>query len=806
MKLFTNKLTKRATNILLALFLAAWQLALPVLYTQSASATNNPPNPNDVPYWCSNYDGGVKFNTGAVGTHAQNVSGGSVSITIVDPNKTEVSNVTGTGVSITKAVIKGGSSGGNGGNGNQVYAPPFSYNLKAPNNSGGQQADISHVIVCYDDKTTVEVIKKLAPQNDPGKFELYVNDNKKADNVGHNGTTGQVEISSFSNLTVKETAESGTALSNYNTNIECRNQDGTLLGSGTTNGATVRQMTLPSNKIDSGDDIVCVFTNSRKTGNLKVIKDVVNNNGGTKTYADFTFKTSASDTARSFDATTSPDGEKVVSLPAGSSYSVAEVEANTGGYATTYSAGCSGTVVEGQQQVCTITNDDIAPKLTVTKVVKNDNGGTKQVSDFPLFVNGNLVLSGVQNVFNAGQAAATETNQSGYTASFSGDCDLSGLLNMAIGGVYTCTITNSDQPGKLIVKKVLVKDNGGTEEKEDFSFSVNGDPSVNFEADGENEYSVPAGTYSVVEDVYDSYATTYDNCADVVIANGETATCTITNNDKPPVIRVHKYVTYGSDTNQAFDFEIDNDGNSSQYSVSDGGTITRGNLQAGHVTVSETVPAGWDQVYMDCYDDDWSDWSNGSTVEIGREYRCYVLNDQLGELTVVKDTQPNDKQDFHFTIERLEEEECEAARLSILIDNLCGDSQLVPYDEFDLDDDSDATLSDHKTQYAQGGYYVITETQVSGWDLDDIDCGNNRIVSQTANSVTVYIAPGQSVACTFVNKKNFVPQVLGEVTPTPKVLAVTGVGYDWRGSAIAFTLSGAALATVFARRKESHKK
>ena len=37
-------------------------------------------------------------------------------------------------------------------------------------------------------------------------------------------------------------------------------------------------------------------------------------------------------------------------------------------------------------KACTITNTFNAPKLTVTKVVDNTGGGTKVVSDFPLFI------------------------------------------------------------------------------------------------------------------------------------------------------------------------------------------------------------------------------------------------------------------------------------------------------------------------------------------------------------------------------------------------------------------------------------
>jgi hypothetical protein len=42
---------------------------------------------------------------------------------------------------------------------------------------------------------------------------------------------------------------------------------------------------------------------------------------------------------------------------------------------------------------------------------------------------------------------------------------------------------------------------------------------------------VAAGSYTVTEPAVAGYTTSYDNCAAVVIANGGSATCTITNND-----------------------------------------------------------------------------------------------------------------------------------------------------------------------------------------------------------------------------------------------------------------------------------
>ena len=70
---------------------------------------------------------------------------------------------------------------------------------------------------------------------------------------------------------------------------------------------------------------------------------------------------------------------------------------------------------------CTFTSAK-KPKLTVTKIVVNDNGGTKQISDFPLFVDGNSVTSGVKNTSTVGAHTVSEMTDSGYTATIGGDC------------------------------------------------------------------------------------------------------------------------------------------------------------------------------------------------------------------------------------------------------------------------------------------------------------------------------------------------------------------------------------------------
>lgn len=92
----------------------------------------------------------------------------------------------------------------------------------------------------------------------------------------------------------------------------------------------------------------------------------------------------------------------------------------------------------------------IPPQTGTIKLIKqviNNNGGTKQVSDFSLFINGQSVTSGVPKTLSAGTYIASETNQSGYQLTgFSGSCSSSGVITLQAGQNLVCTLTNNDVP------------------------------------------------------------------------------------------------------------------------------------------------------------------------------------------------------------------------------------------------------------------------------------------------------------------------------------------------------------------------
>jgi len=415
--------------------------------------------------------------------------------------------------------------------------------------------------------TTIEVKKVLSPISDDGLFNLKIKGVVKASDVGNNGTTGKVYINEKDDITVGETAGTNSALQNYTTNIVCRNNNGagSIVEQGNPASSTNRDDTIDDKDIDKGDVILCIFINTRTTGKLKVVKDVINDNGGSKTYANFTFKNNLG-IAQSFNASNSPDGEKIVELPLGSAYSITETEANSGGYATTYSAGCTGTVMTSQQ-TCIIANNDIAPKFTLVKEVSNDNGGNALLTQFNLTVGGNTVQSGSTNTYSANvPLALNETQLSGYSfVSIIGDAKcpvaLGGTVTLASGDDITCIIKNDDKAPLLTLVKKVINDNGGKLNADNFGIAVSGTSPIVFGSGFVSGYTttytstsaVTSNTdYTISEQDVVGYAEGTWNCSDgsngtgltvgVRFDEGEDVTCTITNNDQSATIIATKIV------------------------------------------------------------------------------------------------------------------------------------------------------------------------------------------------------------------------------------------------------------------------
>lgn len=296
----------------------------------------------------------------------------------------------------------------------------------------------------------------------------------------------------------------------------------------------------------------------------------------------------------------------------------------------------------GENITCTYTNSR-RPKINIIKHVINDNGGTNVAGDFTVNVTGENPSkttflgseSGTWVYFDPGSYSIDEIEQTGYTKSLSVNC--SGTLSY--GNSRTCTIINDDQPGTLIVKKII---NGGSKAYEDFGFRVNGDKTTYFESDGQNNRTVDAGYYSVVEDAVDGYTTSYDNCTRVFVPNGGSQTCTITNTRDQGEIIIKKIIDEDGDLINTTDDQtlgigwgIDVDGiagdvdNPTAGSTDSSGEYKTGKIKTGFYDASETLQDGYDFVSSSC-----SDRSTVDNIDLGKDevVTCTFYNTPNGTI------------------------------------------------------------------------------------------------------------------------------------------------------------------------------
>ncbi len=221
--------------------------------------------------------------------------------------------------------------------------------------------------------------------------------------------------------------------------------------------------------LTNGEDVTCIFTNTQR-GTITLIKHLPNDNGGNAQDTDFD---------ASINGVLVPWGIPQEYVPGGY---LAEETTLPGYDASVWFNDCAddGSVVlgPGENLICEITNDDVAPTLTLVKTVTNDNGGLLTQTDFPSFVNGVPQAWDVTTAHAANVVlTASETPQTGYAPSaWGGDCASDGTITLLPGDVKTCTITNDDVAPTLTLVKTVTNDNGGLLTQTDFPSFVNGVP------------------------------------------------------------------------------------------------------------------------------------------------------------------------------------------------------------------------------------------------------------------------------------------------------------------------------------------
>lgn len=204
-----------------------------------------------------------------------------------------------------------------------------------------------------------------------------------------------------------------------------------------------------------------------------------------------------------------------------------------------------------------------------------------------------------------------------------------------------------------------------------------------------------------------------------------------------------KKVTVGGDA--SFNFNADY---SSDFQLSDGQQNDSGYIPTGNHAVDEDVPPGWDLSDITCVSS-LGGSENNTAIDLtnGETVTCTFTNTKRGDITIVKDAQPNDLIDFSFS---------------------------GGLGSFLLDDDQGVfgennTLFNSKTfsNKTPGSYTVIETLPNSFWKFEGATCVNTvggtpyTNVSNVANGITITLDPGADVTCTFVNHKESPTRTLG---------------------------------------------
>ncbi|MCA9346569.1 VWA domain-containing protein [Candidatus Saccharibacteria bacterium] len=562
------------------------------------------------------------------------------------------------------------------------------------------------------------------------------------------GQTEAVDVDP-GNYSVDETVKSGYEVVSASCKI-----NGQSVGSWDDNSVT-------NIDVSATDIVSCVFINSLKPGEITVNKVIDNSSGGTKTYTDFSF--TLNNQSYDFDA----DGSVTVSVPDGT-YTVVENEANQNGYKTSYDNCTNIQVTRGDKVTCTITNDDIAPKVTVTKVVDNGNtGGTLEVKDFTLYVDTTVVVSGEENQFNVGTVTVSEDGVSGYIGEVTGDCNSDGTVSLELGGVYNCTITNTAQQAYIIIDKTVKNDNGGTAKPDDFNLTVDGNA-----VEDEVAYAVNPGTHTAGETNLPGYtAGTWggdcDENGDVTVALGETKTCTITNTAKQAYITVVKEVTNdNSGTAEPDDFLLTLDGNS--LKSGEQVAVNPGTYQAAETLFDGYTFTGFSG---DC------DSEGYVTVSLGVSKTCILTNDDIAHpsIKVVKSgpssASAGSKVTYNFTVTN----SGDVALSGItVVDSITGDATYV---SGDIDDDNNLDADETWIYTAE---YTIPANQVANVVNTVEVCGyesyaqNLSLVFQLDRLVSNTVFDERTPVCAEDSHTLSIPKVLGESTTKTSTQAVLG--------------------------------
>ena len=244
---------------------------------------------------------------------------------------------------------------------------------------------------------------------------------------------------------------------------------------------------VPPDLSDNGVKTSCVITNEFQKAAITIVKEVVNDNGGTAVVGDFGLTTSAGGLV--FDdntpnstagSTTTYTSNAIIVDPGAYTFSESDIDGYQegswscdGGTSPLTPFGAGGiTIAVGDAVTCTISNDDIAPILTLVKEV-TAAGGTALPTAWTLNANdggAGIDISGVTATAAVTNAPVTagvvytlsESALAGYTLTSLSCTDAGGdlgvttgspTLTLALEDDATCTFVNTRNSAAFTLEK-----------------------------------------------------------------------------------------------------------------------------------------------------------------------------------------------------------------------------------------------------------------------------------------------------------------------------------------------------------------
>jgi hypothetical protein len=334
------------------------------------------------------------------------------------------------------------------------------------------------------------------------------------------------------------------------------------------------------------------------SGVLTVIKEVVNDNGGTEESDNFTIVVSGTEVNQpSFQG--NEDGTDV-RLNAGT-YAVNEIE--NPGYTATFSDDCVGVILTGEEKVCTITNDDIAPRLTIITLFSNNDGGSASPGDILLDILGDTFTesnfpgseNGVVITLSAGEFEVVQSALAGYSVSKSGAC--SGEIE--VGEEAVCTIVYDDIEPTLTLNTNITNDNGGSASPSSYTYTITGSgvpggSTTVAGSSGGTTVPLNSGDFTVTVSGPNGYTETLSGECTGSIALGEDLVCTLDVDDKPPTFTLNVIVENdgdGTSSPEDFTFTVSGSSVGGSTNATGGSSVDVPVEAGGHAVSLNSAPA-----------------------------------------------------------------------------------------------------------------------------------------------------------------------------------------------------------------------